>query len=55
MELWDVYDRERKLTGKTRERGTGLVEGEYHLTVHMAIFTPDGRMLIQKRTPTKST
>ena len=55
MELWDVYDRERNLTGKTVERGTPQGEGEYHLTVHMAIFTPDGRMLIQKRTPTKST
>ncbi len=55
MELWDVYDRERKLTGKTHKRGASFAEGEYHLVVHMAIFTRDGRMLIQKRAATKST
>ena len=53
MELWDVYDRDRKLTGKTHERGVPLADGEYHLSVHIAIFTPDGRMLVQRRSPEK--
>ena len=31
MELWDVYDENRKLTGKTHERGVPLGPGEYHI------------------------
>ena len=53
MELWDVYDSDRRLVGKTHERGKPLPEGEYHLSVHIAIFTPDGRMLVQRRSPDK--
>ena len=40
MELWDVYDKYRNLTGKTvvrQERGA-LKEGEYGLVVHVAVF-----------------
>ncbi len=53
MELWDLYDRDRKPLGKTHERGKPLADGEYHLSVHVAIFTPDGRMLVQRRSPDK--
>ena len=53
MELWDLYDRERKPLGKTHVRGTPLAEDEYHVSVHVAIFTPDGLMLVQKRSPDK--
>ena len=30
MELWDVYDRDRKKIGKLHERGQRLRVGEYH-------------------------
>ncbi len=55
MEIWDVYDYERKKTGRTVVRGQGKVGGsEYHLTVHVIIFSSDGRMLIQQRTNDKA-
>ncbi len=48
-EIWDVYDAERRRTGRTvvREKSWGFEK--YHLIVHVCIFHPDGRMLIQKR------
>ncbi len=55
MELWDVYDKYRNLTGKTvirQERGA-LKEGEYGLVVHVAVFNKNGEMLIQQRQTTK--
>ena len=55
MELWDIYDSEKRLTGKTHIRGERLAEGDFHLTVHICIFTPDGRLLIQRRADDKST
>ena len=30
-ELWDVYDENRRLTGKTHVRGLPMAPGEYHL------------------------
>ena len=53
MELWDLYDRERRPLGITHERGKPIPDGAYHLTVHIAIITPDGRMLVQRRSPDK--
>ena len=54
MELWDVYDINRNKTGKTVVRGgNSLDEGEYHMTVHIAIFSTDGKMLIQQRADCK--
>ena len=49
MELWDLYDRDRVKLGKTASRSERdkLAEGEYHLTVHAAIFNSEGKMLIQ--------
>ena len=48
-EIWDVYDADRRRTGKTvvREQSWGFEK--YHLIVHVCIFYPYGRMLIQKR------
>ena len=34
-EFWDIYDAERRLTGKLHRRGDTLPEGEYHLVVHI--------------------
>jgi len=52
-ELWDIYDSERRLTGRTVHRGDVLRAGEHHLCVHMWITAPDGRFLITQRVPDK--
>lgn len=49
MELWDIYDEQRKLTGRTMERGSAFGEGEYHLVIHVCIFNSSGELLIQQR------
>lgn len=52
-EIWDIYDRARKLTGKTHRRGDPLVLGDYHLVVHVWIINNKGEFLISQRAPTK--
>ena len=55
MELWDIYDRNKKPTGRTMERNHWtLKDDEYHLTVLGAVCTPDGRYLITRRVMTKA-
>lgn len=53
MELWDVYDKDRKPTGKTMVRGDKFEDGTYHIVVHVCIFNTSGQMLIQQRQPFK--
>ena len=53
-ELWDVYDGDRRKTGKLHERGKLLAEGEYHLVVQIWIANPKGEFLISRRHPNKS-
>ncbi len=53
MELFDLYDENRLPLNRTAARGTKLNEGEFRLTVHVCIFTPDGKMLCQRRQPFK--
>lgn len=54
-ERWDIYDRNKQLTGRTMRRNDWcLQEGEYHLTVLGVIRRPDGKYLITKRTLTKA-
>ena len=53
MELFDLYDMDRNRTGKTMVRGEDVPEGYCRLIVHICVFSPDGRMLIQKRQPFK--
>lgn len=55
MELWDIYDVDKKPTGRTMIRNDWkLQEGEYHLTVLGVIVRTDGRFLITKRVMTKA-
>lgn len=55
MELWDVYDADKKRTGRTMKRNDWhLKDGEYHLTVLGVIHRPDGRFLITRRVMTKA-
>src|SRR5690606_20150891 len=53
MELWDVYDKNRNLTGRTMKRGSTFKEGDYHLIIHVCIFNSKNEMLIQQRQPWK--
>lgn len=53
MELWDVYDKDRKLTGRKMVRGSEFLEGDFHLVVHVCIFNSKNEMLIQQRQPWK--
>ncbi|MBI9011598.1 MAG: NUDIX domain-containing protein [Clostridiales bacterium] len=54
MELWDILDENRQLTGRTIERGKPMNPGDYHLVVFAYIKHADGRLLISKRTPNKT-
>ena len=54
MELWDLYDRDRKLLGKTHVRGKVLARGEYHLVVDIVAVNEEGKILITKRHPDKT-
>lgn len=49
MELFDVYDKQRNIICKGREKGAPLAEGEYKLVVHVCVFNSKGEMLIQQR------
>ena len=53
MELWDIYDVDRKKTGKTMVRGEAFEQDAYHLVVHVCVFNHQNEMLIQKRQPFK--
>lgn len=55
MELWDIYDANKKRTGRTMKKNDWcLKEGEYHLTVLGIVAHKDGRFLITKRVKTKA-
>lgn len=55
MEFWDIYDSEKKPTGRTMKRNDWcLKDGEYHLTVLGVLKRPDGKFLITKRVMTKA-
>ena len=55
MEYWDIYDAEKRLTGRTMKRNDWcLKDGEYHLTVLGVIKRPDGKFLITQRVMTKA-
>ena len=55
MEFWDIYDKDKKRTGRTMKRNDWcLKDDEYHLTVLGVIARPDGRFLITQRVMTKA-
>lgn len=53
MELFDLFDDDRKPLGKTIVRGEACKEGENRMVVHVVIFNSKGEMLIQQRQSTK--
>lgn len=53
-EKWDILDENGLPTGKTTLRGRNFLKnGEYHLVVHIWVFSSDGRLLIQRRSDDK--
>jgi len=53
-ELNDIYDRERKLTGRVHRRGTPWNKGEYGLVVCVWVYDGKGKVLLTRRAPEKS-
>lgn len=49
MELWDLYNKDRQLTGRTMLPGSEIPEGFYRQAVHVCFFNSFIQMLIQKR------
>lgn len=53
MEIWDLYDENRKPLGKFHTRGVDLAKGEYHTVVEIFTINADGRLLLTQRDPLK--
>ncbi len=49
MEKWDLYNKNRELTGLTHVRGNIIPNGYYHLVVHVWIKNSKGEFLISQR------
>ena len=49
MEIWDLYNERRELTGRDHIRGDEIPDGYYHLVVHVWIRNSKGEYLISQR------
>jgi len=54
MELNDVYDSKRNLTGRLHQRGTPWKQGEYGLVVCVWVYDGHGKVLLTRRAQGKS-
>ena len=54
MELNDVYDKDRNLTGKVHRRGDHWGAGEYGLVVCVWVYDGQGHLLLTRRAKGKS-
>ena len=54
MELNDIYDENRQLTGRVHKRGTPWQPGEYGLVVCVWVYDGRGRILLTRRAKGKS-
>ena len=48
-ELCDIYDSQKRKTGKIHEKGTTFKEGEYHIAVPAWIMNDNGQILLTQR------
>lgn len=53
MELWKLYDSERKPLNRTHVRGEEFAEGEYYVCAEVWVRNSKGEFLITKRHPNK--
>ena len=54
VELNDIYDSSRRLTGRVHRRGTPWKEGEYGLVVCVWVYDGEGKLLLTRRAKGKS-
>ena len=54
MELNDIYDENRDLTGRVHRRGTHWLPGEYGLVVCVWVYDGKGHLLLTRRAKGKS-
>lgn len=54
MEFNDIYDKDRRRTGRIHRRGTPWRKGEYGLVVCVWVYDGEGRVLMTRRAPEKS-
>ena len=54
MEFNDIYDENRRLTGRLHRRGDRWRKGEYGLVVCVWIYDGHGKLLLTRRAPEKS-
>ena len=54
MEWNDIYDAQRRLTGRVHRRGTPWRRGEYGLVVCVWVYDGNGNVLLTRRAPGKS-
>ena len=54
MEWNDIYDKNRKPTGRTHRRGTPWRPGEYGLVVCVWVYNDAGQLLLTRRAPGKT-
>jgi len=54
MEYNDIYDKNRKLTGRRHLRGTRWRAGEYGMVVCVWVYDGKGNLLLTRRAPGKS-
>ena len=55
MEIWDLYTKDRELTGYDMIRGEEIPEGCFHLVVHVWIKNSKGEYLISQRSADRPT
>ena len=54
MEFNDIYDKNRRLTGRLHRRGDRWRKGEYGLVVCVWVYDGKGNLLLTRRAPQKS-
>ena len=55
MEIWDLYNERRELTGRDHIRGDAIPDGYYHLVVHVWVRNSKGEYLISQRSADRPT
>jgi 8-oxo-dGTP pyrophosphatase MutT (NUDIX family) len=54
LEFNDIYDEDRRLTGRLHRRGTRWRKGEFGLVVCVWVYDGKGNLLLTRRAPQKS-
>lgn len=54
MEFNDIYDKDRRLTGRVHRRGDRWRKGEFGLVVCVWVYDGKGNLLLTRRAPEKS-